>query len=84
MINNPTPMPGTETKRRARRTCCPADPASGLLRRGQVLSRYGITHPTISRWTNLRGFPSPLRVGRTPFWRLEDLVDWERSLSPDP
>ncbi len=50
-----------------------------LLRRAEVLDRYRISPPTLGRWLRSRGFPSPVKIVRTPLWRRADLERWEQS-----
>jgi predicted DNA-binding transcriptional regulator AlpA len=51
----------------------------------QVRERYSITDVSLWRWCSHAdyahlGFPQPaMRINRRRFWRLSDLVDWERS-----
>ncbi len=46
-----------------------------------VWERYGVTSMSLSRWVNdpLSDFPQPLYIGRFRYWKLADLVAWERS-----
>jgi prophage regulatory protein len=48
----------------------------------QVRERYGnICSMTLWRWlkdVDLK-FPHPMRIGRLRYWRVSDLVEWERS-----
>jgi predicted DNA-binding transcriptional regulator AlpA len=47
----------------------------------QVWERYGVTSMTLWRWlkdVDLR-FPQPMLIGRLRYWRVSDLVEWERS-----
>jgi predicted DNA-binding transcriptional regulator AlpA len=49
----------------------------------QVWQRYGVTSMTLWRWlkdVDLK-FPHPMRIGRLRYWRVSDLVEWERSTS---
>ncbi len=49
----------------------------------RVWERYGVTSMTLWRWlkdADLK-FPQPMRIGRLRYWRLSDLVAWERSRS---
>ena len=49
----------------------------------RVWERYGVTSMTLWRWlknTELK-FPQPMRIGRLRYWRVSDLVEWERSTS---
>ena len=57
------------------------DSAEQFLPARQVRKRYGVTDQTVWRWlknVNLK-FPHPMRIGRLRYWRLSDLVAWERS-----
>lgn len=44
-----------------------------------VAARYASTLRTVDRWTEDRrkGFPQPVYLGRTRFWRVADLEAWE-------
>jgi predicted DNA-binding transcriptional regulator AlpA len=46
-----------------------------------VARRYNVSGMTIYRWLhNVElGFPRPLYIGRFRFWRVDDLVAWERA-----
>ena len=47
----------------------------------RVWERYGVTSMTLWRWlkdADLK-FPHPMRIGRLRYWRVSDLVEWERS-----
>ena len=47
----------------------------------QVWERYRVTSMTLWRWLrypNLK-FPRPMYIGRLRYWRLGDLVEWERT-----
>ena len=49
----------------------------------RVWERYGVTSMTLWRWlkdADLK-FPHPMRIGRLRYWRVSDLVEWERSAS---
>jgi len=49
----------------------------------RVWERYGVTSMTLWRWlkdADLK-FPHPMRIGRLRYWRVSDLVEWERSVS---
>ena len=49
----------------------------------RVWERYGVTSMTLWRWlkdADLK-FPQPMRIGRLRYWRISDLVEWERSAS---
>lgn len=47
----------------------------------QVRDRYSITKVTLHRWMNRESlnFPQPMRVGTRLFFRLDDIVAWERA-----
>ena len=47
----------------------------------QVRDRYSITKVTLHRWMNRESlsFPQPMRVGARLFFRLDDIVAWERA-----
>jgi hypothetical protein len=53
----------------------------GYLPARKVWERYGVTSMTLSRWLrNERiGFPEPTYFGRFRYWRLRDLLAWERA-----
>jgi predicted DNA-binding transcriptional regulator AlpA len=60
-----------------------ADSAEQFLPARQVWERYGVTSMCLWRWlkdADLK-FPQPMRIGRLRYWRLSDLVAWERSRS---
>jgi len=46
----------------------------------RVWERYGIHETTLGRWLKdeAMGFPTPLYIGRFRYWRLSDLVAFER------
>jgi predicted DNA-binding transcriptional regulator AlpA len=46
-----------------------------------LTKRYGRSQMAIWRWRNDQrlGFPTPVMIGRTPFWRLSELLAWEAS-----
>jgi predicted DNA-binding transcriptional regulator AlpA len=59
------------------------DSAAQFLPARQVWERYGVTSMTLWRWlksTDLK-FPKPMHIGRLRYWRVSDLVEWERSTS---
>jgi predicted DNA-binding transcriptional regulator AlpA len=45
-----------------------------------VWERYGVTSMSLYRWLDDEemGFPKPLYIGRFRFWRLADLIEWEK------
>ena len=56
------------------------DTTQNFLTGPQVLKRYGISEMTLHRWQkndNL-GFPKPMIVNRRKFFKVEDIVQWER------
>jgi predicted DNA-binding transcriptional regulator AlpA len=57
------------------------DSAEQFLPARQVWERYGVTSMSLWRWlkdADLK-FPQPMRIGRLRYWRLNDLVAWEKS-----
>ena len=51
-----------------------------LLPAVKVLARYGVSQMSLWRWerdANL-GFPSPVRIARRRYFRLSDLLEFER------
>jgi hypothetical protein len=46
-----------------------------------VRGRYKVCGKTLSRWQDdpALGFPQPIRINNNRFWRLDDLVRWERA-----
>lgn len=49
----------------------------------RVWERYGVTPMSLHRWVRdpKRAFPEPLYIGRFRYWRLADLIAWERKLA---
>lgn len=47
----------------------------------KVWERYGVTDMTIYRWLRdeRMAFPQPVYLGRFRYWKLTDLVSWERT-----
>jgi predicted DNA-binding transcriptional regulator AlpA len=50
----------------------------------QVRTRYGVS----DMWVHRRlhddsGFPKPIKIGDRRFWKLSNLIKWERSLIRD-
>lgn len=62
------------------------EPESPLISDQTVANRYGVSRPTIWRWTNtLEGFPQPIKVsGGTTRWKLTDLQAFDRSRLEKP
>jgi hypothetical protein len=46
-----------------------------------LLVRYGVSEQTIWRWRRNKalGFPNCFTIQRRNYWRLADLVKWERA-----
>jgi hypothetical protein len=57
------------------------DPAEDVFRTSaDVRRRYGVSDMWIHRrLTDRSGFPQPLVINRRRFWKLADLVAWERT-----
>jgi predicted DNA-binding transcriptional regulator AlpA len=57
------------------------DSAEQFLPARHVWQRYSISDMTLWRWLRNPelGFPQPIKIGRHRYWRLADLVSWERS-----
>jgi predicted DNA-binding transcriptional regulator AlpA len=49
----------------------------------EVDKRYGITPMSRWRWMHdpALGFPQPVKIRRRTFWRLSDLIAWERQMA---
>lgn len=63
-----------------------ADPDDVYLSSNQVRKRYGETSDmSFWRWLNnaKMNFPKPIFIQRRRFWRLSDLVQWERQRAKD-
>lgn len=52
-----------------------------FLTKGLVAQRYNATTRTIDRHAKNEksGFPKPVYLAGRPYWRLSELVKWERS-----
>lgn len=51
-----------------------------ILTTNDILIRYGIGRQTLWRWRKTDNFPIPVSPPLSrPFWRLEDLEQWETS-----
>ena len=48
---------------------------------GQVRARYGVSDMSLWRWLRdeTLNFPRPIRISKRKYWRLSDLVEWERA-----
>ncbi len=81
------PAPDRKPRAAGKRALSAAlDPESPLISDQTVAMRYGVSRPTIWRWTNtLLGFPQPIKVsGGTTRWKLADLQAFDRSRSEMP
>jgi hypothetical protein len=58
-----------------------ADGGGSLIPSRKVLERYLICDRTLDRWTanSTLGFPRPILINKRRFWRVTDLVAWERA-----
>jgi predicted DNA-binding transcriptional regulator AlpA len=47
----------------------------------QVWERYGVTEMSLYRWLRdpRMQFPQPIYFGRFRYWRLAELIAWERA-----
>jgi predicted DNA-binding transcriptional regulator AlpA len=52
----------------------------------RVWERYHVSAMTIYRWLReeAMGFPRPVYLGRFRYWKLSELVAWERSKAERP
>ena len=55
--------------------------ADELLPAAMVFNRYHVSQMTVWRWLRSAtlNFPRPLLINRRRYWRLADLIAWERS-----
>jgi hypothetical protein len=55
--------------------------ASSMIPAVAVRARYKISNMTLCRWLRREGleFPKPVSVNGRRFWRLDDLVNWEKA-----
>jgi prophage regulatory protein len=52
---------------------------TAFLRDTEVAIRYGVSRPTIWRWTKNGNFPKPVKLGAgSTRWRSSDIEDWEQ------
>ncbi|MBH5369913.1 hypothetical protein [Bradyrhizobium glycinis] len=60
-----------------------ADDPDALIRTSQLRARYGgVSHMWVERrLKDDPAFPRPLYIARNRFWRLADLVEWERAVA---
>jgi predicted DNA-binding transcriptional regulator AlpA len=51
-----------------------------------VWERYHVSEMTLFRWLReeTMGFPRPIYFGRFRYWRVSDLVAWERRRAAEP
>jgi prophage regulatory protein len=53
---------------------------TAFLRDTEVAIRYGVSRPTIWRWTKNGKFPKPVKLGAgSTRWRSSDIEAWEQS-----
>lgn len=53
-----------------------------ILTTNDILNRYGIGRQTLWRWRKTDCFPLPISpLLARPFWRLQDIEEWETSNS---
>ena len=51
---------------------------TAFLKDTEVATRYGVSRPTIWRWTKNGNFPKPVKLGAgSTRWRASDLETWE-------
>jgi hypothetical protein len=52
-----------------------------LLPAKKVQQRYDVSDRTIDRWlaSKTLGFPQPVLINKRRYWRISELVVWERS-----
>lgn len=54
--------------------------AAPLLSRTDLAHRFAVTTRCVDRWRQLHAdFPKPVKIGRTPRWRPEDVEAWLES-----
>jgi len=56
------------------------DDDGGYLTGPQLCRRYSVSEQTVWRWRQdaALGLPAPMTINRRNYWRLADLVEWER------
>ena len=61
----------------------PPDKNSPYLSACLVWQRYSVSDMTLWRWLHddKLDFPKPIYIGRNRYWRVGDLIEWERSLA---
>lgn len=45
----------------------------------EIQDRYGVSRQTVTNWINKASFPTPIRVGRSKRWNMNDICAWEKS-----
>ena len=50
-----------------------------FLTMSDVQDRYGVSRQTVTNWINKASFPTPIRVGRSKRWNMNDICAWEKS-----
>lgn len=61
------------------------EPQSEFLNHKQTCARYGhVSHMWICRRQLDAGFPLPIFMGRQKFWKVADLVAWEKTQANKP
>lgn len=52
----------------------------GFVTGPQLCRRYGVSEQSIWRWRHdpALDFPKPMTINRRNYWRLADLIEWER------
>ncbi len=57
---------------------------TAFLKDTEVAVRYGVSRPTIWRWTKNGNFPKPVKLGAgSTRWRASDLEAWENQFRPE-
>lgn len=57
---------------------------TAFLKDTEVAVRYGVSRPTIWRWTKNGNFPKPVKLGAgSTRWRASDLETWENQFRPE-
>lgn len=74
-------MPKSNTEPDAAHLPTPPLPEQEFLPQPKVLKRYGVSVMSLRRWQEDRGFPTPLKIGARSFYRISELLAWERSLA---
>jgi hypothetical protein len=71
-MNTPTPAPQVPPSEAPANDC--------YLPARRVWERYGVTSMSLHRWLNDErvAFPRPFYINRFRYWKLSDLLAWER------